>query len=194
MEKYASCLDRKIVQLPRESLAADIRIETNRRLKSLEGDLERAEQSRKERQYAIKYHKTRIERQKVCRKIKRVKKELGNPSTGESAELKDSLFSLRIDLNYVLHYPKLEKYISLFPSDTSNSSETDARRNELRQQIKIAMERGELDAEPELKMDKGNRTELLFQGGKSHSARSRTIKSGNLTTDAFFETSGDEGH
>lgn len=45
-----------------------------------------------------------LERQKVCRKIKQVKKELGERSLSPArlTELQESLFSLRVDLNYIL--------------------------------------------------------------------------------------------
>jgi rRNA-processing protein Efg1 len=42
-----------------DNLAADIRVATERRLKSLEDDLARAELARKERNMATKYHKVR---------------------------------------------------------------------------------------------------------------------------------------
>ena len=43
-----------------DNLAADIRVATERRLKSLEDDLALAELARKERNLATKYHKVRL--------------------------------------------------------------------------------------------------------------------------------------
>ena len=43
-----------------DNLAADLRVETERRLKSLEDDLASAELARKERNMATKYHKVRF--------------------------------------------------------------------------------------------------------------------------------------
>jgi hypothetical protein len=43
-----------------DDLAADIRVATERRLKSLEDDLASVERARKERNLATKYHKVRL--------------------------------------------------------------------------------------------------------------------------------------
>jgi hypothetical protein len=42
--------------LSRDDIKPDVRIQTERRLKSLEADLARAQTAAKERQYATKYH------------------------------------------------------------------------------------------------------------------------------------------
>ena len=44
-----------------DNLTADLRVTTERRLKSLEDDLASAELARKERNMATKYHKVRID-------------------------------------------------------------------------------------------------------------------------------------
>ncbi|EGO26373.1 hypothetical protein SERLADRAFT_384967 [Serpula lacrymans var. lacrymans S7.9] len=46
--------------LAKENVAADLRVETERRLKALEADLGRAEASRKERSLAVRYHKIKF--------------------------------------------------------------------------------------------------------------------------------------
>jgi hypothetical protein len=95
-------------------------VETERRLKALEAELQQAELAKKERGFALRYHKIKFfgtfshpflrkvvmrfpERQKVTRKLKQVKKGLeaeGNaaPEKKPSSELED----LRVDLNYIL--------------------------------------------------------------------------------------------
>ena len=101
----------------KDNLAADIRVETERRLKALEADLQKAELVRKERTLATKYHKVkffgeigsgtsahcsqRIERQKVVRKIAQTKKRIVS-ADGNSDHLESTLFDLRVDLNYIL--------------------------------------------------------------------------------------------
>lgn len=60
VQKLKSALRQTIRFLAKDNLAADVRVETERRLKALETDLARAEQSRKERQYATKYHKVKF--------------------------------------------------------------------------------------------------------------------------------------
>lgn len=58
------------------------------------------------------------------------------------------------------HYPKLDKYISLYPSteaaDPDNAAETDRLRTERRQLVREAMEKGEMDAEPEMRRTSGD--------------------------------------
>ncbi|KAG8922220.1 18S rRNA maturation protein [Tulasnella sp. 418] len=96
------------------------------------------------------------ERQKVLRKISRTKRELETPDlpADQKKNMKSLLRSYRVQLNYILNYPKDQKYISLFPSKSSSSGEvvgtaTEVRRAELLASIKKAMKGGEMDAEPE---------------------------------------------
>jgi hypothetical protein len=46
--------------LSQDNLAADVRVETERRLKSLQADLEHAEAANKERAVAVRYHKVKF--------------------------------------------------------------------------------------------------------------------------------------
>ena len=43
-----------------DDLAADVRVETEQRLKLLQGDLEKAETANKERALAVRYHKVKF--------------------------------------------------------------------------------------------------------------------------------------
>lgn len=124
-----------------DTLAPNVRVQTERRLKSLEGDLARAELASKERTMAVKYHRVKffgaslsfhlttphrgfllpsciyqlVDRQKITRKIRQIKKQLSDPSLTSKKErknLEETLFSLRVDLNYVLVCP--------FPFDNPN--------------------------------------------------------------------------
>ncbi|KAF8608433.1 hypothetical protein BDV93DRAFT_603245 [Ceratobasidium sp. AG-I] len=149
--------------LAKDNLAADVRIQTERRLKSLESDLAKAEIRKKERAMAVRYHKIKFfDKQKVTRKINQAKKALEAPELDkkERKKLQKALLGHRIDLNYILHYPKLDKYISLYPSteaaDPDNAAETDKLRTERRQLVREAMEKGEMDAEPEIRGKSGD--------------------------------------
>ncbi|KAI0302448.1 hypothetical protein B0F90DRAFT_219180 [Multifurca ochricompacta] len=102
--------------LAKEGLPADVRVETERKLKALETDLAGAERAKKERALATRYHKVKFfDRQRLLRKIKQTQRRLADKETSSKAKkaLQVELFELRVDLNY--NYPKLEKYISLFP-------------------------------------------------------------------------------
>ncbi|KAJ7286887.1 hypothetical protein C8J57DRAFT_1282265 [Mycena rebaudengoi] len=139
----------------KDSLAADVRVETERRLKALEADLEHAQLSKKERALAVRYHKAKFfERQKVTRKISQTKKKI---AAGDTPQLQSALHELRVDLNYILHYPKTKKYISLFPPELRKGEEAepsvDAGREEVRDWVRAQMESGELSTEPELNLD-----------------------------------------
>ncbi|KAL5504486.1 EFG1 [Sanghuangporus vaninii] len=168
VQKLKAALRQTRRLLAKDNLAADVRVETERRLKSLESDLRIAEVKRKERDMAKRYHKVKFfERRKVLRRIKSVRKMLeGVLATGSSestAHLETTLFELRAQLNYILNYPKLEKYISLFPPSREKSernpdladsqqppeSETDTRREQLLIEIKSKMAAGELSGKPE---------------------------------------------
>ncbi|KAJ8076748.1 18S rRNA maturation protein [Marasmius tenuissimus] len=145
--------------LAKDKLDADVRVQTERKLKSLEADLAKAEENRKEKTLATRYHKVKFfERQKVTRKIKQTIRELSEADGSSRERLKSELLSLRVDLNYILHYPKTKKYISLFPPEARHGQEqpkaapsatTDAEREEIRHWIRQQMEEGDLPAEPE---------------------------------------------
>ena len=177
--------------LAKDSLAADVRVATERRLKALEADLARAETARVERTLATRYHKVKFfERQKVLRKLAQAKRQLaegqeegeGGEALGkkERRKLEKKVQGLRVDLNYVLHYPKTKKYISLFPpegrkgkdgdgsdddaemdeNEEKGKEETDRQREEIRTWVREQMEAGALSSEPEVEVEKS-------EGGKA---------------------------
>lgn len=49
-----------VVPTLQNDLAADVRVETERRLKSLQKDLEKAETANKEKMLAVRYHKVKF--------------------------------------------------------------------------------------------------------------------------------------
>ncbi|KAJ7645936.1 hypothetical protein DFH06DRAFT_1210751 [Mycena polygramma] len=155
VQKLKSSLRQTRRLLAKDNLAADVRVETERRLKALEADLEVAELGKKERANAVRYHKVKFfERQKVVRKLTQTKRQL---DASDTPQLRSALQELRVDLNYILHYPKTKKYISLFPpelrSGEAQEPSVDAGREEVRAWIRSQMENEELSAEPELHLD-----------------------------------------
>ncbi|KAG5650450.1 hypothetical protein H0H81_012204, partial [Sphagnurus paluster] len=165
-------------QLPQDKLAADVRVATERRLKTLEADLAQAEASKKERDIAVRYHKVKFfgvsnslfpiyhsvftkitERQKVVRKLNQTKKRLQSADTSSKQQIEAALAELRVDLNYILHYPKTKKYISLFPPEireaTSETSMPKVNPNseDVRSWIRGQMQSGAISSEPELHLD-----------------------------------------
>lgn len=82
--------------------------------KRLTALLEESQENRRkylEKKYAVRYHKVRFfERIKVERTIKKLKKELKKSSDDS---LKEKLAMAEEDLEYILHFPKGEKYVSI---------------------------------------------------------------------------------
>jgi len=219
VQKLKSALRQTRRLLAKDTLAADVRVETERRLKALEADIAQAESARKEKAMSVRYHKVKFfERQKVVRKINQTKRQLSNKgkSTSSRKRAESSLYDLRVDLNYVLHYPKSKKYISLFPpeirgkssevqvtSSKPDTAKTDALRDELREWIRERMTKGELQLEPELHLDTKERgaskiTEMEWDStryagtrqlpkGKDGDTRSRSTNAGvGVEGDEFF--------
>ncbi|OBZ69679.1 Aldehyde reductase 1 [Grifola frondosa] len=134
--------------LAKDKLAADVRVETERRLKALEADLAQAERAKQERTMASGTTRSKKERKK----------------------LEARLLELRVDLNYVLHYPKTKKYISLLPPDVRHAQDTpapthteskeklktDAHREEVRRWVREQMEQGTFSDEPEVELETEN--------------------------------------
>lgn len=98
-----------------------MRVETERRLKALEAELQVAEAAKKERTLAVRYHKVKFfgenipppflgdrpdfvtERQKVIRKIKQAQNRLGQAERkSEKKKVNADIRELRVDLNYIL--------------------------------------------------------------------------------------------
>ncbi|KAJ7496600.1 hypothetical protein FB451DRAFT_1335114 [Mycena latifolia] len=155
LQKLKSSLRQTRRLLAKDNLAADVRVETERRLKALEADLEVAELGKKERALAVRYHKVKFfERQKVVRKLNQTKKKI---STSDAPQLQSTLHELRVDLNYILHYPKTKKYVSLFPPELrkgeTQEPASNAGREEVRAWVRAQMASGDLSAEPELHLD-----------------------------------------
>ncbi|KAH0829049.1 hypothetical protein J3R83DRAFT_2505 [Lanmaoa asiatica] len=55
-----------------------------------------------------------------------MKRSIANSEAKQAKKLESALFDLRVDLNYVLHFPKAEKYVSLFPPEVRRSGSTAA--------------------------------------------------------------------
>ncbi|KAI0090807.1 hypothetical protein BDY19DRAFT_887116 [Irpex rosettiformis] len=224
VQKIKAALRQTKRLLAKEKLAADVRVVTERKQRALEADLAKAERARKERALAQKYHMIKffgmfsfviffLERQKTVRRLKQVKNRLeGCTDKEEHKKLEKEIFNIRVDLNYINHYPKLNKYIALYPPEIRQqqgnngkskepedvdlpTAETDRQRVELQEQIRERMRNGELSMEPE------NDSEHRQQPPKA-SPPSKTTSEGtkggakhvsNIGEDAFFgEDSGDE--
>ncbi|WVO24967.1 rRNA-processing protein EFG1 [Cryptococcus decagattii] len=114
--------------LAKENLEPGLRVSTQRRLTSLEADLAAAERREVEKKNGAKYHKVKFfERQKLVRLIRRFNRKLLDSETSSKKRSKheEELLDARIMLNYVLHFPNTQKYISLFPSNPNQTENED---------------------------------------------------------------------
>ncbi|KAI0740875.1 hypothetical protein C8Q76DRAFT_587656, partial [Earliella scabrosa] len=190
VQKIKAALRQTRRLLAKDTLAADVRVATERRLKSLEADLAKAEQARLERTMATRYHKIKFfERQKVVRKLVQAQKQLAAAvEKKERKKLEARVAELRVDLNYILHYPKTKKYISLFPPEVrkgegtgkekeredAEKSETDRQREEIRRWIRRQMDAGALSWEPEVELGKEDRKKGAASGRHAYEEKTRT--------------------
>ncbi|KAG6878006.1 hypothetical protein C0993_000966 [Termitomyces sp. T159_Od127] len=162
VQKIKAALRQARRLVAKDKLAANVRVETERRIRALEADLAQAEVARAERANATRYHKVKFfERKKVVRRLTQTKKRLESTADDDDASkprLLQTLADLRVDLNYILHYPKTKKYISLFPpalrADAPQPQPPEnPESQDVRKWIKARMDAGELPAEPELHLD-----------------------------------------
>ncbi|GAA5922243.1 Efg1p [Sporobolomyces koalae] len=103
--------------LAKEDLNPDVRVTSERRLAALEDELVKAEKGLLEKKMVTKYRGIKFfERQKVLRRIKQAKRQVENDA--DSQQAKQQLRDARLDLHYILRYPKTEKYLALYPENT----------------------------------------------------------------------------
>ncbi|KAF9529756.1 hypothetical protein CPB83DRAFT_852126 [Crepidotus variabilis] len=212
IQKIKAALRQTKRLLAKDKLAANVRVETERRLKALEADLHSAELSKKERTFAVRYHKIKFfERQKVTRKIRQTQRRLeASEQKSERKRLKAELAELRTDLNYILHFPKFKKYISLFPPEIRKGEEdtvpispaetqnTETEREEIRSWIRTQMELKELPGDPETTQFTGDNPRGRSQNWPSTRNRvankvdDMELTSRGLDQDDFFGEDEDE--
>lgn len=134
-------------RLLNKSLNEETKQSVNRKLDGLRYDLQKATQSEKERKFSQKYHKIKFfEKRKLVRIINKLKKD------GKQKEL----FKQRLNLNYIIHYPKTLKYISIL--NTPSKAEDREQRDSQLATLSEKMLNNQIDAEPELVIFKSNIT------------------------------------
>ncbi|RUS33581.1 hypothetical protein BC938DRAFT_471017 [Jimgerdemannia flammicorona] len=133
--------------LKHDKASAKVRLESERSLKALQMHLTDKQMNEIEKKFALKYRMVKFfERQKVLRKIKRAEKRVEDASSDtERYAEQATLDELKVDLNYILHFPKTEKYVSLFPKFNADNPQSSARRIAIRGKIREAMRNGVLE-------------------------------------------------
>ncbi|EGV63828.1 18S rRNA maturation protein [Yamadazyma tenuis] len=147
--------------LQRPTLPADVRVNNERTLKALEVQLNNVVQKSNEKKNAKKYHMVRFfERKKATRLVKqaRIALSAAEESNDRKAAKKARVFlkHKEIDLVYTVLFPKMEKYISLYPNSKNEDESSlppkalegmkraDQRRIEFRKHIEKLMKEEKL--------------------------------------------------
>lgn len=126
----------RLLARKRDSLPDTVIIEKERSLQALRHELDQAQLKQKVRKNAKKYHMVRFfERKKAMRKYKNALKNDANP---------EELYKRKVDLCYVVNFPKSEKYIALYPNQENDSLSTGERREAFRDTVAKQLQSGSL--------------------------------------------------
>lgn len=151
--------------LNRDNLSADVKIANERALKTLKIELEKVQDDLRTKKIAQRYHKVRFfEKKKAIRFYKQSEKNIKEleESEEDDKEIKKKLKKekrvfehCKIDLAYVLNFPKNEKYISLYAKAEVNESlpkrakdgikKTNAKREQYKKSFAEQMKNGKLE-------------------------------------------------
>lgn len=107
----------------KDTLPDTIIIEKERALDALRHEMDQAQLKQRIKKNSKKYHMVRFfERKKALRRYKNaLKKNDGN-----------EILQRKIDVCYVVNFPKDEKYVAIYPNNESDSSRTNQRRESFR--------------------------------------------------------------
>ncbi|XP_019452167.1 PREDICTED: rRNA-processing protein EFG1-like isoform X2 [Lupinus angustifolius] len=121
--------------LQRKNLPPEVREAQEQKLEGLKKQQEIHTRLAAERKIFLRDKKIKFfERRKIERRIRRLEKQHRSSSVpAQTSEVADQLSSLKKDLQYVMYYPKTEKYLPLFTG--GDDSEIADKRNGLRKQI-----------------------------------------------------------
>ncbi|KAG4300835.1 hypothetical protein PCANB_002895 [Pneumocystis canis] len=126
--KSSACLKKKIRDLERlvkkGAIPENVQVEIERRIHSLHFDLKTARELKKKHTLKGKYKMVRFfEMKKASRYLKQAQKQLMEAcDENEKKRLQEIVHHCQVDLDYVVEFPSLKKYISLYKSPSENSS------------------------------------------------------------------------
>ncbi|EMR10479.1 hypothetical protein PNEG_01192 [Pneumocystis murina B123] len=108
----------------RGSIPADAQLDKERQLQSLYFDFKTIRESKKKHVLEEKYKMVRFfEKKKAIRYLKQARKQLMEANDeDEKKRLENIIHQRQVDLNYIIEFPSLKKYISLYKSPSENSS------------------------------------------------------------------------
>ncbi|KAF9175694.1 18S rRNA maturation protein [Mortierella sp. AD011] len=124
-------------------MPADVRLEHERRIEALKLQIAEKQVDQTEQKMATKYRMIKFfESKKADRKIKVFMRQ--HPNWESNEDERKELESLKLDLAYIQHYPKTQKYISLYPNENADDPVVSKTRAEIREKIRIGLESGEI--------------------------------------------------
>lgn len=106
--------------LSNEGIDSNVRVDTERRMKSLKSELVERRQQLLEANLYVKYKYIKfVEKRKLMRMLRQQEKLAEKGEGGD--KLMDDLERTRLYLGYIKYYPRDMKYIALFPSKKESS-------------------------------------------------------------------------
>lgn len=178
-------------------LDAAVRVASEKKLVALLEEFEQRKRAELERKYAVKYHKVRFfERVKLERRLVKLKRQQEKDAAGEgpalTSEQETELRQAEEDLQYVLNFPKGEKYISILKNaeEPEAQAHLETERSRLRALVKKQLAEAALIGEA----DEGR---SLAAANEAHAADSKQRTAGAAAgikrkADTFFTEGGSE--
>ncbi|KAF9936091.1 18S rRNA maturation protein [Modicella reniformis] len=166
-------------------MPADIRLEHERRIEALKLQIAEKQVDQTEQKMSTKYRMLKFfESKKAERKIKVFVKQ--HPDWEKNADEKKELESLKLDLAYIQHYPKTQKYIALYPNENADDPVVSKARNDIREKVRVELQSGEIgqfvkEAREEIKSKILNKDSLTTEEAikltaqKINNSKKRTI-------------------
>ncbi|CAI7323356.1 BAD_collapsed_G0022910.mRNA.1.CDS.1 [Saccharomyces cerevisiae] len=133
----------RLLKKKKDILPSTVIIEKERNLQALRLELQNNELKNKIKANAKKYHMVRFfEKKKALRKYNRLLKKI-KESGADDKDLQQKLRATKIELCYVINFPKTEKYIALYPNDTPSTDPKGVELTNLRREqfLKLVAER-----------------------------------------------------
>lgn len=133
-------------RLAQGTLPADVRRTQERILQSLTREQQQREKEKRVQKWAGKYKAVRFfEKRKVTRKLKgAIKRALSTTDEVSSEELQKEVTDVRKKLNYIVHFPLDQKYVSLFASSETADEKGAKKRGDMIASIWRRVTSGEL--------------------------------------------------
>lgn len=185
----------RLLTKKKDILPDTVLLEKERTLEALKLELTNAELNQKAKKYSTKYHMVRFfERKKALKKYNQCLRKIEKITDEEREAYNKRLLGRKIDVCYVVNFPKTQKYVSLYPSldkPEPTDSKSYIQRKTIRDLIAKQLEEGKLPVSFEdiLKgktLDKHTHGTVV-EDEKDHSTESKETTSKKEQADAEEE-------